>query len=110
MKKTRNIHHLYKTWQKLPIEIRNHSYFPRPCIVGKWHYHYKNKNGEIGLVRFNHSLAYEENGFHYEACGTLDFERFETLSQAENAIYKKLGEIKKNNQIIHQNQNTFVIK
>ncbi len=92
MKKTREVHSLYKNWQKLPKEIRNTPYFMRKCIVGKWHYHYENENGRIGLVRLNHGLNYDENKYHYEACGTLDFERFPTLIQAEEAIYKKLGE------------------
>jgi len=97
MKKTRCVHHLYKEWQKLPKDIRFQRLYPR-CIVGKWHYHYENKNGkEIGLVRFNHNIhgmgfSDKAKQHHYEACGTLDFERFSTLSQAEEAIYKKLGE------------------
>ena len=92
MKKTREVHRLYENWQKLPKEIRNTPYFARKCIVGKWHYHYENENGRIGLVKFNHGLDFNENNHHYEACGTLDFERFQTLTQAEEAIYKKLGE------------------
>ncbi len=92
MKKTRTIHRIYEEWLKLPKEIRNIRYFNGRCIIGKWHYHYKNENGEIGLVRFNHSLNFAEPGFHYEACGTLDFERFTTISKAESAIYEKLGE------------------
>ncbi len=96
MKKTRSIHYLYKEWQRLPEKVRNHPFFARRCIVGKWHYHYDNKHGTIGLVRFNHSLGFSEKAkqYHYEACGTLDFERFHTLQQAEDAIYKKLGESK----------------
>lgn len=92
MKKTREIHYLYKNWQKIPKEIRYFPYFERKCIVGKWHYHYENKNGKIGLVRFNHGLDYNEKKHHYEACGALELQRFPTLSQAEAAIYKKLGE------------------
>jgi len=95
LKKTRSIHTLYQEWQKLPKEIRDSRYFTNRCIVGKWHYHYENKNGKIGLVRFN----YGHIGFFgktrnvcYEACGTLDFEQFPTLAQAEDAIYKKLDE------------------
>ncbi len=92
MKKTREVHHLYKNWQKIPKELVDIPYFENRCIVGKWHYHYENKNGRIGLVRFNHGINYDEKKYHYEACGTLDFQRFSTLSQAEDAIYKKLGE------------------
>lgn len=92
MKKTREIHSLYKNWQKLPKDIRDTPYFMRKCIVGKWHYHYENENGRIGLVRLNHGLDYDENKHHYEACGTLDFKQFTTLAEAEAAIYKKLGE------------------
>ena len=96
LKKTRTIHYLYQQWQKLPKGIRGYRYFDNKCIVGKWHYHYENKNGRIGLVRFNHSMGFSNNSnqHHYEACGTLDFERFATMSKAEDAIYKKLGETK----------------
>ena len=82
---------IYKEWQKLPKEIRDFPYFERKCIIGKWHYHYEKDGKKISLVRFNHSLSFNQ-GHHYEACGTLDFERFNTLQQAESAIYKKLGE------------------
>ncbi len=93
MKKTRTVHNLYQEWLKLPKEIRDYRYFAQGCIVGKWHYHYKNKNGEIGLVRFNYNLDFNsKRKYSYEACGTLDFERFSTLQEAESAIYKKLGE------------------
>lgn len=93
MKKTRIIHHLYKEWQKIPKEIRNHKFFDKKCIVGKWHYHYKNKNGEIGLVRFNYNFNFKNRkNYCYEACGVLDFQRFDTLREAENTIYEKLGE------------------
>lgn len=92
MKKTRSIHQLYKEWQKLPKEITNHKLFGK-CIVGKWHYHYKNKNGEIGLVRFNYNLNFKKGKkYCYEACGVLDFQQFSSLRQAETAIYEKLDE------------------
>jgi len=92
MKKTRIIHNLYKEWQKLPKEITNHEFFGKKCLVGKWHYHYKNKNGEIGLVRLNHNFFNHRKNYCYETCGVLDFQRFDTLGEAENAIYEKLGE------------------
>jgi len=92
MKKTRCVHNLYKEWQKLPKEIRKLRYFKGGCLVGKWHYHYENKNGRIGLVRFNSDLNFISSKNCYEACGTLDFERFSSISEAESAIYKKLGE------------------
>jgi len=79
----------------MPKELKDSIYFANRCIVGKWHYHYENENGRIGLVRFNYSHTgfFDKNrNFCYEACGALDFEQFQTLSQAEYAIYKKLGE------------------
>ena len=102
IKKTRTVHRIYKEWQKLPKEIQKHPFFSRKCIIGKWHYHYEKDGKEISLVRFNHSLAFsiKPNQHHYEACGTLDFERFATLSKAEDAIYKKLGELKKDKYLI----------
>lgn len=107
MKKTRTIHKIYREWLKLPKEIRNIRYFNGQCIIGKWHYHYKNKNGEIGLVRFNHSLNFTEHGFHYEACGTLDFARFSTLEKAESAIYEKLGETLPEKRDEESNKNSY---
>ncbi len=94
MKKTRTIHQIYIEWLKLPKEFRSHRYFAQGCIVGKWHYHYENENGKISLVRFNSSFSFfnSKKKYCYEACGTLDFERFSTLQEAESAIYKKLGE------------------
>ena len=95
IKKTRSIHRIYKEWQELPKEIQNYRCF-RSCIVGKWHYHYEKDGKEISLVRFNHNIhgmgfSNKAKQHHYEACGTLDFERFHTLRQAEDAIYEKLG-------------------
>ncbi len=94
MKKTRTIHRLYQEWQKLPSEIKNSRYFARKCLVGKWHYSYENENGKIGLVRLNYDLDFfgKNKNVCYETCGTLDFTQFPTLAQAEDAIYKKLGE------------------
>lgn len=95
IKKTRTVHRLYRDWQKLPKEIRDFPYFEKKCIIGKWHYHYEKDGKKISLVRFNHSLGFFEKQYHYESCETLDFEQFHTLQQAEDAIYKKLGEVKK---------------
>ena len=96
IQRTRNVHRLYTTWLKLRKEIRGHPYFGRTCLVGKWHYHYKNENGqEIGLVRLNNTLSFDgEKDYCYEACGALELEQFPTLAKAEEAIYKKLGEPK----------------
>jgi len=107
MKKTRSVHNLYKEWLKLPNDIRKLRYFERGCMVGKWHYHYENENGKIGLVRFNDNMDFFNNTkkYCYEACGTLDFERFSSISQAESAIYEKLGEslLQKSNHVSDKN-------
>lgn len=95
MRKTREVHGLWKEYEKIPKKLRDQ--FGFPPIIGKWHYHYENKNGRIGLVRLNHGLHFEIKnrkliGHCYEACGKLDFERFHTKKEAEIAIYKALEE------------------
>lgn len=94
MKKTRETHGLWESWEKLPPEIRQ----KLSPLVGKWHYHYENENGRIGLVRLNNLIPrrfgkIKESNHCYEACGVLDFEQFKTIRDAEVAIYDKLGEI-----------------
>ena len=95
MKKTRTIHYLYLEWRKLPKELRCNPVFNDTCIVGKWHYHYENQNGKISVVRFNHQfiMCNKKPQHHiYETCGTMDYAQFNTLYEAEAAIYKKLKE------------------
>ena len=92
MKKTKEIHNVWMDFSKLPKEFPLHK-FMRRSFIGKWHYHYENKNGRIGLVRLNHPLDFtKQDGHHWEACGVLDFARFRTKKQAEIAIYKALEE------------------
>ena len=67
-----------------------------PPIVGKWHYHYENKNGIIGLIKiqtpsFNTRFTMDMT-YMWEACGVLDFQRFRTKKDAEVEIYKALKE------------------
>jgi len=93
LKKTKEIHPLWKEWSQMPDEILGRLCFKR-SILGKWHYHYENKNGKIGLVRLNHSMSLLGDGHCWEACGVLEFQRFSTKKQAETAIYKALKEKK----------------
>jgi len=95
IKETREVHGLWKDYSKFPKDLRDS--LGMPPIVGKWHYHYENKNGRIGLVRLNHGLELsikngKWRGHCYEACGKLDFKQFKTKKQAEIAIYKALDE------------------
>lgn len=95
MKKTRETHGLWREYEKIPKKLKEQ--FGFPPIIGKWHYHYENKNGRIGLVRLNHGLHLKIKngkwlGHCYEACGKLDFQRFHTKKEAEIAIYKALEE------------------
>ena len=93
MKETRERHNLWKHWKEFPQELKDQL----PSIVGKWHYHYENKNGKIGLVRLNNGIRWDKKknqwrGHVYEACGALDFQQFNKKKNAEIAIYKALKE------------------
>lgn len=91
MKITKEIHPLWKEWDKMPQELKNHL-FTKKSILGKWHYHYENKNGIIGLVRLNHSMNLLKEGHCWEACGVLEYQRFFTKKEAEKIIYEALHE------------------
>lgn len=93
MKVTKEIHPLWREWSKFPTALKDGLYMRRP-IIGKWHYHYENKNGIIGLVRLNHSMNLNREGHCWEACGVLEFQRFTTKREAEKAIYEALNETK----------------
>ena len=87
---------MWEELEKMPKELREKLQM-LPTIIGKWHYHYENKNGRIGLIRINYSWNWNfkknrSQNYCYEACGYLDFERFNTLRDAEIAIYRTLGE------------------
>lgn len=68
----------------------------KKSLIGKWHYHYENKNGIIGLIKiqvptFNLKLKMNRQ-YMWEACGVLEFQRFRTKKEAEKEIYKALKE------------------
>ncbi len=95
MKKTKEIHSLWSEWQTIPSEMKNHL-FMKKSLVGKWHYHYENKNGIIGLIKiqvpsFTTSFKIDTQ-YMWEACGVLEFQRFRTKKEAEKEIYKSLKE------------------
>jgi len=93
LKITKELHSVWKEWNNIPPEVIYRSNFIRSrSIIGKWHYHYENKNGRIGLVRLNHSMSLFRDGHCWEACGVLDFQRFYTKKEAEIEIYKALKE------------------
>lgn len=93
LKKTKELHPVWLEYDQMPQEIKNRTRFLRKrSIIGKWHYHYENKNGRIGLVRLNHSMSLSRDGHCWEACGVLDFQRFYTKKEAEIEIYKALKE------------------
>lgn len=84
---------MWEYYQKLPKEIKN----VLPQMFGKWHYHYENKNGEIGLIKLIDTFPSilrdkRSKGYCYEACGVLDFKQFYSLADAEKAICEALGE------------------
>lgn len=99
MKLTKEIHPIWKEWCEMPHEIKNRLHFTK-SLTGKWHYHYENKNGIIGLIRIQvptFSFAKKPpNGmfgkYMWEACGILEYQRFSTKKEAEIEIYKALKE------------------
>jgi len=95
MKKTREIHPIWDEWNGLPKELKN-KLFMKKSLIGKWHYHYENKNGIIGLIRIaipSFDLSYKmDYRYMWEACGVLEFQRFRTKKDAEVEIYKALQE------------------
>jgi len=87
---------MWKEWQSMPDELKN-KLFTKKSLVGKWHYHYENKNGIIGLIRiqvpgFNFSITKSIIRYRWEACGVLEYRRFATKKEAEIEIYKALKE------------------
>lgn len=96
MKKTREIHQMWKEWESMPDELKQRL-FSNKSLVGKWHYHYENKNGRVGLIRiqvpgFNFSFKKCNMPYKWEACGVLEYRRFSTKEEAEIEIYKALKE------------------
>lgn len=95
MKRTRELHPIWVEWNTIPKEMKTHL-FMKQSLVGKYHYHYENKNGTIGLISIRMPL-FDLNMKHktrlmWEACGVLEFQRFRTKKQAEIEIYKALKE------------------
>jgi len=84
---------MWEEYQKMPKEFTS----KLPPMLGKWHYHYENKNGRIGLVKLMDIFPFgigdkSSLGYCYEACGVLNFKQFYSLKDAERAIYKALKE------------------
>lgn len=84
---------MWAAYQKMPKEITSKI----PPMFGKWHYHYENKNGRIGLIKLIDNYPpiirdKKSQGYCYEACGVLDFKQFYSIIDAEKAICKALGE------------------
>lgn len=104
MKKTRELHPVWLEWQSIPKEMKEHLHMKKP-LIGKWHYHYENENGVIGLIRIQVPNFRPRPGkislmmgiptqYMWEACGVLEFQRFRTKKDAEDEIYKALKENK----------------
>ena len=104
MKVTREIHPGWSEWQKMPKELKEKLHMG--CLFGKYHYHYENKNGKVGLihiecgVNFTKTGMLRANGMMWEACGRMDFARWYTKKEAEIAIYAALHETHKKNTIV----------
>ena len=102
MKKTKELHQVWVEWNTIPAEMKEHMHMKK-SLIGKWHYHYENKNGVIGLIRIqvprftmkpfkkNNPLVLYTH-YMWEACGILEFRRFPTKKDAEVAIYNALKE------------------
>lgn len=103
MKRTKELHPVWVEWQSIPKEMKEHLHMKK-SLIGKWHYHYENKNGIIGLIKIQVPIFGRvslkplklEDGipcrYMWEACGVLEFRRFGTKAQAEKEIYKVLKE------------------
>ena len=86
---------MWKEWEEMPQEFKDHL-FTKKCLVGKWHYHYENENGTIGLIQIQvpsfSTTDIFDCDYQWEACGLLEYERFSSQEEAEIAIYKALKE------------------
>ncbi len=102
MKKTKELHPVWVEWQSIPKEMRARLFLTK-SLIGKWHYHYENKNGIIGLIRIQvpqfrlrpKKISLKSGiptRFMWEACGIMEFQRFRTKKDAEAEIYKALKE------------------
>lgn len=89
MKITKEIHELWKA-EKIIARVMPRLNQLDLRMIGKWHYHYKNKNGEIGLIRIK--APWCKSKWAWEACGVLDFTRYPTRKAAEVEIYHALRE------------------
>ena len=103
MNRTKELHPVWLEWKTIPDEMKKHLHMKK-SLIGKWHYHYENKNGIIGLIKIQVPIFGRvrlkklslETGipciYMWEACGIMEFQRFRTKKQAEIEIYKALGE------------------
>ena len=86
---------MWVEWNTIPAELKTHL-FMKESLVGKWHYHYENKNGTIGLLKIqtpSFDLKWKmHREYTWEACGVLEYQRFRTKKEAEIEIYKSLKE------------------
>ncbi len=87
---------MWEEFEKMPKELQTKLHFGN--MFGKYHYHYENKNGTIGLIRIMCLTDWNGKNFvnrmMWEACGVLDFQKFWTKKEAETAIYEALHEAK----------------
>lgn len=97
LKRTKEIHPTWEEWQQIPHELKNRL-FMKKSLIGKWHYHYENKNGIIGLIRIQMPVfdlkKFGTYRYVWEACGILEYRRFGTKAKAEDIIYNALKEKK----------------
>lgn len=108
MKETKELHPVWLEWNSIPEQMKQHLHMKK-SLIGKWHYHYENKNGIIGLIKIQMPIFgrvrprktsyFLKNGiptrYVWEACGIMEFQRFGTKKEAEIEIYKALKEKKK---------------
>ena len=90
MKVTKTIHQMWKAEQTIIGMLKPRQRLLDMRMIGKWHYNYKNDNGEIGLIKIKSPLFKE--GWQWEACGVLEYKRFPTRKAAEVKIYEALKE------------------
>lgn len=87
MKVTKEIHSMWKAEKGIMALLPKGTDWR---LIGKWHYHYENKNGIVGLIKIR--SPWHKPRWLWEACGVLDFQKFATRKDAEVEIYKELKE------------------
>jgi len=107
---------MWKEWKSIQTPLRLHiSPFMKKPLIEKYLYRYKNKNGEISIIRINlPNLRFNprkpsslESRYEYlwESCGVMEYNRFKTRHEAEIAIFKALGEEPPKEKLIVQENN-----